>query len=141
MKIDEKENSKSIKISYRTCPICEATCGLEIHTKDHEVVQIKGDKLDPFSQGYLCPKGFSVKELHSDPDRLRKPMIRDGHDWKEVSWETAFNEIRKRLLPIIAEYGKDAVAVYLGNPSVHNLSGMLYGPTFLRLREQKHLYS
>jgi anaerobic selenocysteine-containing dehydrogenase len=141
LKKDEKENSKSIKIHYRTCPICEATCGLEIHTKDHEVVQIKGDKLDPFSQGYLCPKGFSVKELHSDPDRLRKPMIRDDHDWKEVSWETAFNEIRKRLLPIIEEYGKDAVAVYLGNPSVHNLSGMLYGPTFLRALGSRNIYT
>ncbi|MGJ7912486.1 molybdopterin-dependent oxidoreductase [Neobacillus sp. LXY-1] len=138
---NEGKTTSSFKISYRTCPLCEATCGLEIHTQDREVVHIKGDKNDPFSRGYLCPKGFSVKELHADPDRIRKPMIRQGENWREVSWEEAFKEIRKRLRPIIEEYGKDAVAVYLGNPTVHNLGGMLYGPTFLRALGSKNIFS
>ncbi|NRD77874.1 molybdopterin-dependent oxidoreductase [Bacillus sp. BRMEA1] len=129
------------RISYRTCPLCEATCGLEIHTLDQEVVHIKGDKLDPFSRGYLCPKGYSLKELHSDPDRLRKPMVRRGQEWQEVSWEEAFEEISRRILPIIEEHGKNAVAVYLGNPSVHNLSSMLYIPILLRTLGTKSIFS
>ncbi|WP_413299606.1 molybdopterin oxidoreductase family protein [Bacillus sp. 1P10SD] len=136
-----KNDKSKTNISYRTCPLCEATCGLEIHTQDREVVHIKGDKLDPFSRGYLCPKGYSVKELDSDPDRLRKPMIRQGQDWQEVSWEAAYTEIRRRLRPIIEEHGNDAVAVYLGNPTVHNLGGMLYGPTFLRALGSRSIFS
>lgn len=140
-----EENQKTIKnsidISYRTCPLCEATCGLEIHTREQEVVHIKGDKLDPFSLGYLCPKGYSLKELHSDPDRIRKPMIRNGHEWREVSWEEAFAEVRKRLRPIIEEQGNQAVAVYLGNPTVHNLGSMLYGPVFLRALGSRSIFS
>lgn len=133
--------SAETKISYRTCPLCEATCGLEIHTQGNEVVHIQGDKLDPFSRGYLCPKGYSVKELHSDPDRIRKPMIRRGQDWQEVSWEEAFAEVRYGLRPIIEKYGNNAVGVYLGNPSVHNLGGLLYGPLFLRALGSRSIFS
>jgi anaerobic selenocysteine-containing dehydrogenase len=129
------------KISYRTCPLCEATCGLEIHTQDQEVVHIQGDKLDPFSQGYLCPKGYSLKELHSDPDRIQKPMIRRGSEWQEVTWEEAFIAVRNGLRPLIEEHGKDAVGVYLGNPNVHNLAGLLYGPLFLRTLGSRSIFS
>ncbi|WP_209121353.1 molybdopterin-dependent oxidoreductase [Alkalihalobacillus sp. BA299] len=141
MKNDIRKTSNPINIRYRTCPLCEATCGLEIHTQDREVVHIKGDKLDPFSRGYLCPKGYSVKELHSDPDRLQKPMIRRGQDWQEVSWEEAFSEIRMKLRPIIEENGNDAVAVYLGNPTVHNLGLMLFMPMFLRTLGSRSIFS
>ncbi|WP_347548258.1 molybdopterin-dependent oxidoreductase [Pseudalkalibacillus hwajinpoensis] len=128
-------------VHYRTCPLCEATCGLEIHTVDDEVTHIQGDKEDPFSKGYLCPKGFSLKELHHDPDRIREPMIRKGIEWFTVSWEEAFNEVRKGLRSVIEAHGKDAVAVYLGNPNVHNLSGMLYLPLFLRALGSRNQYS
>lgn len=129
------------KIHYRTCPLCEATCGLEIHTVNGEVTHIEGDKKDPFSKGYLCPKGFSLKELHHDPDRIREPMIRKGTEWFTVSYEEAFKEVRKGLRRVIEKYGRDAVGVYLGNPNVHNLSGLLYLPLFLRALSSRNQYS
>src|SRR5262249_56174286 len=61
---------------YRTCSLCEATCGLEIRTRASEIVSIRGDEADPFSRGYLCPKGPALKHLHEDPDRLPQPMTR-----------------------------------------------------------------
>ncbi|WP_418201142.1 molybdopterin-dependent oxidoreductase [Alkalihalobacterium sp. APHAB7] len=141
LKSETSKVDQSITVNYRTCPLCEATCGLEIHTKGQEVIHIKGDKLDPLSRGYLCPKGYSLKELHSDPDRLKKPMIRRGENWEEASWDEAFSEIRMRLRPIIENYGKNAVGVYLGNPIVHNLGLMLYMPMFLRSLGSKNIFS
>ena len=44
------------QIHYRVCHLCEAMCGLEITTEQDQVVSIKGDGADPFSQGYVCPK-------------------------------------------------------------------------------------
>ncbi|RSK29100.1 molybdopterin oxidoreductase family protein [Bacillus sp. HMF5848] len=128
-------------IHYRTCPLCEATCGLEIHTEGNEIISIRGDKLDPFSKGHICPKGYSLKELHEDPDRLRKPLVRNGTDWKEVSWQEALSEVKKGLRNVIHTYGRDAVAVYLGNPNVHNLAGLLYVPTFLKTLRSKNTFS
>ncbi|MEI6250220.1 MAG: hypothetical protein WCP54_03590, partial [Actinomycetes bacterium] len=50
-------------VHFRTCPLCEATCGLAITVKDQEVIQIRGDKSDVFSKGFICPKGTTLKAL------------------------------------------------------------------------------
>src|SRR5437763_3644357 len=114
------------ELAFRTCPLCEATCGLEIEVKDDgSVGRIRGDRDDVFSQGYICPKGSTLKQLHEDPDRLRRPLVlRDGKH-VEVSWDEAFAEVERLLLPILEAHGRDACAAYLGNPSAHSLAGQL----------------
>jgi anaerobic selenocysteine-containing dehydrogenase len=116
----------------RTCPLCEATCGLELTLEDDQIVSVRGDADDVFSKGFVCPKGAAMKELHSDPDRVRTPLLRqaDG-SLKPATWDEAFAEIDRRLSPILAA-DRNAVAVYLGNPNAHLLSNMLYGPVLLR---------
>src|SRR4249920_732044 len=117
---------------YRTCSLCEATCGLTITTRGDTVAGIRGDDDDPFSRGYLCPKGPALKHLHEDPDRLRRPLLRRGETWEQIEWDDAFSEIDRRLPPLIREHGRDAVAVYLGSPSAHILPLTLYPRALLR---------
>ena len=107
---------------FRTCPLCEAMCGLEIETDGLQVTRVRGDRADVWSKGFLCPKGASIGELHHDPDRLRAPMVRTGDEWREVSWDEAFARCEELLAPVVAEHGIDAVTVYIGNPNVHNYS-------------------
>jgi anaerobic selenocysteine-containing dehydrogenase len=126
---------------YRTCPFCEATCGLEIETEGREVVSVRGDADDVFSHGFICPKAYGVKQLHEDPDRLTTPLIRRDGVLVEASWDEAFEEIDRRLTPLIAEHGKNAVAVYLGNPNAHNLSALIHGPAWLRVLGSQNVYS
>src|SRR5712691_11058486 len=95
--------------AYYTCPLCEATCGLELHVEDHEVRLVRGDRDDVFSHGYLCPKGTAIRALEADPDRLRAPQVRRGDRWTTVSWDDAFAEVTAGLAPIIAGQGPDAV--------------------------------
>ncbi|HEV3376560.1 MAG TPA: molybdopterin oxidoreductase family protein [Thermoleophilaceae bacterium] len=128
-------------LHYRTCPFCEATCGLQVETEGREVVSVKGDKEDVFSRGFICPKAHGLKQLHEDPDRLTTPLVRRDGELVEATWDEAFDEIDRRLSPLLAEHGRDAVAVYLGNPIVHNLSGVLYGPAFLRALGSRNIYS
>src|SRR4051812_49396274 len=108
--------------AYVTCPLCEATCGLEVTLEEDRVMRVRGDEADVFSGGFLCPKGGSLGALHHDPDRLRQPLLRRDGELMEAGWDEAFREVDRLLSPIIAEHGRDAVAVYLGNPSAHNLS-------------------
>ena len=63
-----------------------------------------------------------MQPLHEDPDRAPHAAgpRRDG-EFEEVTWDEAFAEIDRRLTPILAEHGRDAVGVYLGNPNAHNL--------------------
>ena len=126
---------------YRTCPFCEATCGLEIETEGREVVSVRGDADDVFSHGFICPKAYGVKQLHEDPDRLTTPLVRRDGELVEASWDEAFEEIDRRLAPLIEEHGKNAVAVYLGNPNAHNLSALIHGPAWLRVLGSQNVYS
>jgi len=118
--------SDGTSVHFRTCPLCEATCGLRIDVADGAVARIRGDRDDVFSLGYLCPKGPSLKGLHEDPDRVRVPLVRDGKRFRPATWEEAFHLIDERLRPIIVEHGKDAVALYSGNPWSHNYETIIY---------------
>ena len=128
-------------VAYRTCPLCEATCGLEITLENGRVAGIRGDKDDVFSRGYLCPKGAALGELHEDPDRLRMPLVKKNGRFETVSWDEAFQAVEKGLKPVIDKYGKDSVAVYLGNPMVHTMSGVLYGRVFVKALGSRNVYS
>src|SRR6266545_3410761 len=126
---------------FRTCPLCEATCGLELTISDGAVTRTRGDDDDVFSRGFICPKGTTLGHLHDDPDRLRGPMVRRDGELRAASWEEAFAEVARRLPPITRRHGRDAVAVYIGNPSVHNLSGMLYSRPLLRALGTRNVFS
>jgi anaerobic selenocysteine-containing dehydrogenase len=128
-------------VYYRTCPFCEATCGLEVTMRDDQVVSVRGDADDVFSRGFLCPKSQGLKQLHEDPDRLTTPLVRRDGELVEASWEEAFEAVDAGLSGVLAEGGRDAVAVYLGNPAAHSLGPTLYGTPFLKALGTKNIYS
>src|SRR5919197_4459246 len=130
-----------MSLAFRTCPLCEATCGLEITVADGSVEKIRGDAEDVFSHGFICPKGFSLKALHEDPDRLRAPLVRRGGGFEEVGWDEAFAEVDRRLAPILERRGRDAVATYLGNPSAHHIAPLIYGRVLLRALGTRNVYT
>jgi anaerobic selenocysteine-containing dehydrogenase len=126
---------------FRTCPLCEATCGLEITVRDGAVHRIRGDRDDVFSHGFICPKGSTLKQLYEDPDRLRAPLIRRDGRHVEVTWDEAFGEIDRRLTAIIADHGPDSVGVYLGNPNVHTLASLFWIRPLLHALGSRNIYS
>jgi len=128
--------------AYRTCPFCEATCGLAVAHDGASVLSVRGDADDVFSQGFLCPKGVGLKALHEDPDRLRTPMVRgaDG-ELRPASWDEAFGVIAERLPPLLERHGRDAIGVYLGNPAAHSLAALIYGRALLKALGTKNVFS
>jgi len=132
---------EATRTAFRTCPLCEATCGLEITLRDDEVVRIRGDRDDVFSRGFICPKGSTLKQLEADPDRLRTPLIRRNGIHEPASWDEAFALIEERMTEIIGSHGPNAVAVYLGNPNVHSMSGPLYNRVMLKALRTHNIFS
>ena len=134
-------NESKETVHHRICPFCEACCGLEITVAEGRVKRIRGHAADVFSRGYLCPKGVALKDLHEDPDRLRKPLIKRDGRFVEATWDEAFAEIDRRLPPIIAKHGADSVALTLGNPVVHKAALLLYAPRLGRALGSKNVFS
>ena len=132
---------------FRTCPLCEATCGLQIEIKDSAVKRIRGDQDDVFSKGFICPKGSTLKQLYEDPDRLRKPVVRRGFDdngapiFEEVEWDEAFAVVGEKFAAVKAEHGNEAIGVYLGNPNAHNLAWNTHARAFLQAIGSRSMFS
>jgi anaerobic selenocysteine-containing dehydrogenase len=136
-----EEEPGGTTIAYRTCPLCEATCGLELTMRGREIVRVRGDGDDVFSHGFICPKGTALKSLEADPDRLRAPVVRRGDTWHEVSWAEAWAEVERGLTSVMQQHGRDAVALYLGNPNVHNLGGLVYNRALIHSLGTVNVYS
>jgi len=117
---------------FRTCSLCEAMCGLAVEVEGDQILSIRGDEDDVFSRGHICPKAVALKDLHEDPDRLRRPLRRRGSDWEEIGWDAALDLAAERLLEVQRNHGRHAVAVYQGNPTVHNYGALLYGQMLVR---------
>jgi anaerobic selenocysteine-containing dehydrogenase len=129
------------EVHYRTCNLCEAICGIQIKHENGKVLAIEGDKADPFSRGHICPKALALKDVYEDKNRLKLPVKRFGNDWKEISWREAFDEIAHKLKEIQAKYGKNSVAVYQGNPSVHNFGTLLNSGSLLKALKTQNNFS
>lgn len=116
---------------YRTCNLCEAMCGLDITVEGGRITGVRGDDDDVFSRGHICPKGPAMRDLYEDLDRLRRPLRRVGERLLPVSWDEALEEAAEGVARVQRKYGKNAVAVYIGNPTVHNHGALLMGQIFL----------
>ena len=128
-------------IHGRTCNLCEAMCGVLVEVEGDAVVSIKGDPDDVLSRGHICPKATALADLYTDKDRLKTPLRKRGKDFEECTWEQAYDEVAERVKDVQRRHGRDAVAVYQGNPTVHSVGAMTMGQLFVRALGTKTRFS
>ncbi len=128
---------------YRSCPTCEASCGLvlEVDRPARQVISIKGDPDNHRSRGYVCAKSQAFRYIYEDPERLTKPVKKVAGQWQEIGWEEALEETARRLAEIRDKYGKDAIAMYYGNPNGHNFSTQIYTQLFITMLNTERFFS
>jgi anaerobic selenocysteine-containing dehydrogenase len=105
------------------------------------VLSIRGDAADPFSKGHICPKATALQTLYEDPDRLRQPLRKVNGAWEPMSWSAALDFAAEGLHAVQQKHGRNAVGLYLGNPTVHNTGALLFASLFARALRTKHRYS
>ncbi len=80
------------------CPYCGVGCGLILGIKDGRVINVRGDTEDVVNKGQLCVKGrFGLHEFLSHDERLKKPLIREGDEFREAEWDEALDLVVKKL--------------------------------------------
>lgn len=82
-----------------------------------------------------------MQDIYEDPNRLKRPVKKTQKGWVEISWDDAFDEIQHNLNQIITKHGNDSVAMYLGNPTVHNYGALLFHTSLTRALKSRNLYS
>jgi anaerobic selenocysteine-containing dehydrogenase len=105
------------------CRICEPACGLVAKVEDSRVVSLQPDAEHPVHKGFSCHKGVHYLQVHKDPDRLDVPLKRVNPRTEArgvfvpVTWDEALKDIGHRFKSIQERHGKDALAIYNGNPA------------------------
>ena len=126
---------------HRTCTICEATCGISVEVEGRAIGRIRGDARDPFSQGRICPKAIGMRDLQDDPDRIRRPLLRSGDTFVEIGWDEALDRAADGLRRAREAGGPNAVAVYRGNPTIHDAGSYLSTNVLITALGTKQSYS
>ena len=133
------------EVRRTACNLCEAICGVLVTIEQRPdgpaVTDIRGDDADPLSKGHICPKAVALRDLQTDPDRLRHPVRRTAGGWEEIGWDEAFDLVARRLAEVQAEHGTNAVGVYLGNPNVHSLGALTHQLPLVRLLRTRSRFS
>ena len=95
-------------------------CGLLVEVNEGRIIKIKGDPQCPIGHGYVCPKALASAKRSIHPDRLTRPLLRQGArgegQWKPISWEEALQTIAERLNRIRRKHGPEAVVFAQGAP-------------------------
>src|SRR6266849_10848 len=133
----ERHETPNPELETRNSELETSSSKLETRNR----LDIRGDKDDPFSRGYICPKAVALQDLHYDKDRLKYPVRRTPHGWQRIRWDEAFDEVAQNLKRIHAKYGRNSIATYLGNPTVHNYGALLFAPGFIRSLHTRNRFS
>lgn len=125
------------------CRICESLCGLEVTTDDATgaVLQIRPDADHVGTAGFACIKGVKQHKFYASPDRLTRPMRRDGDTWTPVEWPEAERDIGERVRAIVAEHGPDAVAMYVGTAAGFGALHPVFAQGFMDGIGSKSMYA
>jgi formate dehydrogenase major subunit len=72
------------------CIGCSVGCGVEVYTRDNQIVGIQGDWDSPVNGGLTCKLG-RFEPMKDKRRRILEPMIRKNGKLQAVSWDEALN--------------------------------------------------
>lgn len=101
------------------CRVCQSVCGIlvdvGVDAGGERVLRVRGDRDNPLSAGYTCPKGRALPQLHHHPDRLERPQLRVAGALQDSTWEACLDDLAERLRTIIDRDGPQAVGIFFGS--------------------------
>ena len=94
-----------------TCSYCGVGCQINLHVKDNKVVGVTGVEEMPPNYGSLCVKGRFGFDFINSPERLTAPLVKEGGEFREATWDEALDLVAKRLTDIKVKHGADSIGM------------------------------
>ena len=97
---------------------CGVGCSFDVWTKDREILKI--EPVDgPVNGVSTCVKGKFAWDYINSEERLTKPLIREGDQFREASWDEALDLVAHRLTQLKLEHGPDSIG-YISSSKCSN---------------------
>jgi len=107
--LEAKARESQVKKTKTVCIYCGVGCSFEVWTKGRKILKIEPKPESPANGILTCVKGKFGWDFVNSPDRLTKPLIREGDRFREASWEEAISYISNKLKEIKEKYGADSI--------------------------------
>ncbi len=113
-----------------TCTECPANCGMQVTANEkvyHDVRNIFPTKLEgiaghPVNDGALCMRGQASLFRLYHPDRIKRPMMRDGDgNFRVTTWKEAYAKI---IVELAAATGEGKRNMYFSGRTTGTMSGL-----------------
>lgn len=96
-----RNTGKRVKGVPTTCAGCNAGCGVIAYVHDGVLMKLKGNPAHPVNKGAMCIVGEAAFYSCTDPERIKKPLLRVGKrgqgNFKEVGWGEALSLMAGKL--------------------------------------------
>ncbi len=89
------------------CQFCQVRCTTKVQIKDDRVINVYGNPDNYWTGGAMCPKGKSMVELTYSPHRILHPQLREGDNWKQISYKQALDMVAERILKVKKDHPED----------------------------------
>ena len=112
MRLSEIESAmreSRVRRTKTVCTYCGVGCSFNIWTKDRHILKVEPSE-GPANGISTCIKGKFGWDYVNDPDRLTTPLIREGDEFREASWDEALELVARKFTEIKAQHGPDALA-------------------------------
>src|SRR5688572_27996714 len=116
----EAQTESKAEVKRTVCTHCSVGCAIDAVVQNGVWVRQEPVFDSPINLGAHCAKGASIREhgISHDSHRLKYPMKLEGGKWKKISWDTAYEEISKKMLDIRKQSGPDSL--FIVGSSKHN---------------------
>src|SRR5579863_10149477 len=98
-----------VRRTKTVCTYCGVGCSFDVWTKDRHILKVAPAE-GPANGVSTCVKGKFVWDFVNSPDRLTKPLIREGDRFREAGWEEALSLVARRFKEIKSLHGPDALS-------------------------------
>lgn len=99
------------------CPMdCPDTCSLDVEVSDGRVSKIRGSRVNPLTDDFICSKVANFTKRLYGKERLLHPMRRVGTKgegrFQRISWAEAMSIISESCTEIQSRWGGEAILPY-----------------------------
>ena len=95
------------------CRLCSSCCPVQVEIEDNRLIAAKRKSFLSEKEICPCPKLNAAAEIVYSPERLKKPLVREGRDrgnsFRETSWDEALDIIADRFHYFKNQHGAESV--------------------------------
>ena len=102
-----------MKILSGGCTLdCFDACKFNVYTENNNIIKVKGDKLHPYTKGFICKKGLNHLNRHNHPNRQYSPLLKVNDKFQEITFEQALDIMANKLSYYKENYGQNSLMYY-----------------------------